>query len=175
MPRPRSFSRFDWLLPTLSCTFARSSIFLLLQRYRHPILPNTRPPIPRTHHQAKAINRNIAHRVLLSTASLIPIMGAIDPALAAESGADASKQIPPISAALPPHQQQPPDYRNLPAPQQMYPQAYAQPVIHHGYPPPAHPAPRQRTAIACRYCRRRKVRDFTPSHLEETQHTGKPR
>ena len=44
-------------------------------------------------------------------------------------------------------------YRSLPPPAQMYP-GYGPPM---GYGAPAQPAPRQRTAIACRYCRRRKV------------------
>ncbi|TKA22108.1 hypothetical protein B0A50_08362 [Salinomyces thailandicus] len=71
-------------------------------------------------------------------------------------------QIPPISQALP---QQPPamqtlqpqhpdQYRALPAPPQMYAPPY-QPQMQYAQP---QPAPRQRTAIACRYCRRRKIR-----------------
>ncbi|KAG9926025.1 hypothetical protein KCV05_g7263, partial [Aureobasidium melanogenum] len=76
-----------------------------------------------------------------------------------------SIQIPPISQALP--QGGPPNmttlqpshpdhYRSLPPPP-MYghapPGHYQQPL-----PYPPQPAPRQRTAIACRYCRRRKIR-----------------
>ncbi|KAK7549276.1 hypothetical protein IWX49DRAFT_500704 [Phyllosticta citricarpa] len=76
---------------------------------------------------------------------------------------------PPQSHPLPPptdprpdmtslQQQQP--YR-LPAPHSMYP---GHPAPPDPYRPPPHmyqqhqPAPRQRTAIACRYCRRRKIR-----------------
>ena len=90
---------------------------------------------------------------------------AIDPALA-EDGADPNSphQIPPISQAVaqgPTMQtlqpQHPDQYRALPAPAQMYPPPY-QPQQQMGY-PPNQPAPRQRTAIACRYCRRRKVCD----------------
>ncbi|KAL8654626.1 MAG: hypothetical protein Q9210_001383 [Variospora velana] len=63
---------------------------------------------------------------------------------------------------LPPPQHQPPPdyYRHLPY--DMYPGHPQDP--HRGPPPPHHmyqqhqPAPRQRTAIACRYCRRRKIR-----------------
>ncbi|KAB2570528.1 putative transcriptional regulatory protein TBS1 [Lasiodiplodia theobromae] len=77
---------------------------------------------------------------------------------------------PPLSHTLPPptgdprpdmtslQQQQP--YR-LPAPHQMYPGP--PPPDPYRQPPPHmyqqhQPAPRQRTAIACRYCRRRKIR-----------------
>ncbi|KAF2135557.1 uncharacterized protein K452DRAFT_165701 [Aplosporella prunicola CBS 121167] len=57
-------------------------------------------------------------------------------------------------------QQQP--YR-LPAPHQMYPgptppDPYRQPPPPHALYQQHQPAPRQRTAIACRYCRRRKIR-----------------
>jgi len=51
--------------------------------------------------------------------------------------------------------QHPDQYRALPAPPQMYAPPYQQQMPY----PPAQPAPRQRTAIACRYCRRRKVCD----------------
>ncbi|TKX24168.1 fungal Zn(2)-Cys(6) binuclear cluster domain-containing protein 10 [Elsinoe australis] len=73
------------------------------------------------------------------------------------------QQIPPITQS---HQQGPamatlqpqhPDqYRSLPPPGAMYAHSpyHPQPPIQ--YPP--QPAPRQRTAIACRYCRRRKIR-----------------
>ncbi|CAK1354880.1 uncharacterized protein RHO25_001364 [Cercospora beticola] len=61
---------------------------------------------------------------------------------------------PPAMATLQPTH--PDQYRALPPPQTMYPPPYAQPQ-QMGY-PPAQPAPRQRTAIACRYCRRRKIR-----------------
>ena len=96
-----------------------------------------------------------------SMLSASAVIGSIDPALSADLDTDSNvhKQIPPINTAMPPHQQQqqpPPDYRNLPAPQQMYPGAYPQHQMAPGY-PTAQPAPRQRTAIACRYCRRRKV------------------
>ncbi|KAL9602005.1 MAG: hypothetical protein Q9219_002113 [cf. Caloplaca sp. 3 TL-2023] len=61
----------------------------------------------------------------------------------------------------PPQHQPPPDYYRHP-PYDMYPAHPQDP--HRGPPPPHHmypshqPAPRQRTAIACRYCRRRKIR-----------------
>ncbi|KAM0700458.1 hypothetical protein Q7P35_012179 [Cladosporium inversicolor] len=75
-----------------------------------------------------------------------------------EANADATKQIPSLSQAVPPQPQHPPvmqdPYRSLPPPAQMYP-GYGPPM---GYAAPAQPAPRQRTAIACRYCRRRKIR-----------------
>lgn len=56
-------------------------------------------------------------------------------------------------------------YRPLPPPPSMY-QGHPQDPYRGG--PPQHlsfgqPAPRQRTAIACRYCRRRKV--ICPSHV----------
>ncbi|KAL8899698.1 MAG: hypothetical protein Q9207_006056 [Kuettlingeria erythrocarpa] len=61
----------------------------------------------------------------------------------------------------PPQHQPPPDYYRHPPPE-MYP---GYPHDPHRPPPPPHqmypshqPAPRQRTAIACRYCRRRKIR-----------------
>jgi hypothetical protein len=57
-----------------------------------------------------------------------------------------------LTSCQPVMQQDP--YRSLPPPAQMYP-GYGPPM---GYAAPAQPAPRQRTAIACRYCRRRKVR-----------------
>lgn len=56
--------------------------------------------------------------------------------------------------------QHPEQYRSLPAPHTMY--GPPPPGYHPGpmqY-PQSQPAPRQRTAIACRYCRRRKVRAF---------------
>lgn len=95
----------------------------------------------------------------------------IDPALDAQTADhtddDVTTQLPGITAA--PNQGAPamatlqpnhPDqYRALPPPQQMYPPPYQQ-GQQMGY-PPAQPAPRQRTAIACRYCRRRKVRHLT--------------
>lgn len=97
----------------------------------------------------------------------------IDPALAIDNISanitddDIAKQIgPPLShppaqgpvmATLQPSH--PDQYRalpSLPPPQQMYAQQYPQ-AQQMGY-GPTQPAPRQRTAIACRYCRRRKVR-----------------
>jgi hypothetical protein len=102
-------------------------------------------------------------------------MGAIDPALSAEdmenrvnalhADNDLAHQLPGIAAG--PQGQQnmstlqpnhPDQYRALPPPPTMYPPPYQQPP-QMGY-PPAQPAPRQRTAIACRYCRRRKVGFF---------------
>ncbi|CAK4031511.1 hypothetical protein DOTSEDRAFT_68063 [Lecanosticta acicola] len=57
--------------------------------------------------------------------------------------------------AMPTLQPQHPDqYRALPPPQQIYPPPYGAGMAY----PPTQPAPRQRTAIACRYCRRRKIR-----------------
>ncbi|PYH97683.1 hypothetical protein BO71DRAFT_372748 [Aspergillus ellipticus CBS 707.79] len=68
-------------------------------------------------------------------------------------------QYPPPSnmAAMHPHMQSPQDPYRLPHPGYRAPDVYAQP------PPPPQvvyqaAAPRQRTAIACRYCRRRKIR-----------------
>jgi hypothetical protein len=55
-------------------------------------------------------------------------------------------------------------YRSLPPPAQMYP-GYGPPM---GYAAPAQPAPRQRTAIACRYCRRRKVCSVTITASDAT-------
>ncbi|KAI5370455.1 putative zn(2)-C6 fungal-type DNA-binding domain-containing protein [Septoria linicola] len=69
-------------------------------------------------------------------------------------GITAAPQGPPAMATLQPNH--PDQYRALPPPQTMYPPPYQQPQ-QMGY-PPAQPAPRQRTAIACRYCRRRKIR-----------------
>ncbi|KXT02508.1 hypothetical protein AC578_4195 [Pseudocercospora eumusae] len=66
----------------------------------------------------------------------------------------ASSQQPPMATLQPNH---PDQYRaTLPPPQAMYPPPYQQ-APQMAY-PPAQPAPRQRTAIACRYCRRRKIR-----------------
>lgn len=45
------------------------------------------------------------------------------------------------------------------------------PQPHQGY-PPAQPAPRQRTAIACRYCRRRKIRCSGFEHSEDGRCTN---
>jgi len=93
-------------------------------------------------------------------------MASIDPALASElADTDVEHQLPPVSQAVqqaPPAMQtlqphHPDQYRALPAPQQMYAQPYPQPPM--GAYGPQQPAPRQRTAIACRYCRRRKVSD----------------
>ncbi|TKA69858.1 hypothetical protein B0A55_08919 [Friedmanniomyces simplex] len=94
-------------------------------------------------------------------------MASIDPALASEliTDSDGEHQLPPVSQAaqqapppamqtLQPHH--PDQYRALPAPPQMYAQPYPQPPM--GAYGPQQPAPRQRTAIACRYCRRRKIR-----------------
>lgn len=85
---------------------------------------------------------------------------------------DGSQQIPPISQAVPQgpamqtlQPQHPDQYRALPAPPQMYAPPYQQPQ-QMPY-PPAQPAPRQRTAIACRYCRRRKVRDYLRQVVNE--------
>ncbi|KAF4549862.1 Hypothetical protein D9617_19g101670 [Elsinoe fawcettii] len=73
-------------------------------------------------------------------------------------------QIPPITQGQHPQApamqtlqpQHPDQYRSLPPPGPMYAHSpyHPQPPIQ--YPP--QPAPRQRTAIACRYCRRRKIR-----------------
>ncbi|KAF2149603.1 hypothetical protein K461DRAFT_49301 [Myriangium duriaei CBS 260.36] len=69
--------------------------------------------------------------------------------------------MPPISQAPPPNMatlqpQHPDQYRSLPPPP-MYSHSpyHTQPQMPY---PPHQPAPRQRTAIACRYCRRRKIR-----------------
>ncbi|KAK0874110.1 hypothetical protein LTS02_000492 [Friedmanniomyces endolithicus] len=92
-------------------------------------------------------------------------MASIDPALASElADTDGEHQLPPVSQAVqqaPPAMQtlqphHPDQYRALPAPPQMYAQPYPQPPM--GAYGPQQPAPRQRTAIACRYCRRRKIR-----------------
>ncbi|PNS14801.1 hypothetical protein CAC42_2030 [Sphaceloma murrayae] len=74
------------------------------------------------------------------------------------------EQIPPITQGHQPQgpamatlqPQHPDQYRALPPPGAMYAHSpyHPQPPIQ--YPP--QPAPRQRTAIACRYCRRRKIR-----------------
>ncbi|EME49194.1 hypothetical protein DOTSEDRAFT_68063 [Dothistroma septosporum NZE10] len=61
---------------------------------------------------------------------------------------------PPAMQTLQPNH--PDQYRALPPPQQMYGPPYQQ-APQMAY-PPTQPAPRQRTAIACRYCRRRKIR-----------------
>ncbi|OQO02099.1 hypothetical protein B0A48_11651 [Cryoendolithus antarcticus] len=105
-------------------------------------------------------------------------MGSIDPQLGPDGDADmeAMKQIPPISQAVPAQggpamqtlQPQHPDaYRALPPPH-MYGPPYAQPPM--GY--PQQPAPRQRTAIACRYCRRRKIRCSGFDHSEDGRCTN---
>ncbi|QSS54647.1 C6 zinc finger domain-containing protein [Histoplasma capsulatum var. duboisii H88] len=74
-----------------------------------------------------------------------------------------SYQYPPPStmATIQPHLQHPPQEYQLPPPHG----AYQRPADIYGHPAPAPPpvvypaaAPRQRTAIACRYCRRRKIR-----------------
>ena len=91
-------------------------------------------------------------------------MAAIDPSLSSEpTNTNMNQQIPPITQPVAqgsPMQtlqpQHPDHYRSLPPPQQLYAPPY-QPHQQMQYPPPQ-PAPRQRTAIACRYCRRRKVR-----------------
>ncbi|KAK3706406.1 hypothetical protein LTR37_012784 [Vermiconidia calcicola] len=92
-------------------------------------------------------------------------MAAIDPSLSSDTAnTNGNNQIPSISQAVPQQgpamqtlqPQHPDQYRALPAPPQMYAPPYQQPPPM-GY-PPAQPAPRQRTAIACRYCRRRKIR-----------------
>ncbi|KAK5175237.1 uncharacterized protein LTR77_000374 [Saxophila tyrrhenica] len=90
-------------------------------------------------------------------------MADIDPSLSEDAANAEENQIPPISQAIPQQPamqtmqpQHPDQYRALPPPQQMYAPPY-QPHPHMAYPPPQ-PAPRQRTAIACRYCRRRKIR-----------------
>ncbi|EGE84191.2 C6 zinc finger domain-containing protein [Blastomyces dermatitidis ATCC 18188] len=64
-------------------------------------------------------------------------------------------------ATIQPQIQHPPQDYQLPPPHG----AYQRPPEMYGHPPPAPPlvvypaaAPRQRTAIACRYCRRRKIR-----------------
>lgn len=94
-------------------------------------------------------------------------MGSIDPSLAAENqtNQNGAPQIPPPPVSQPVAQgpvmhtlqpQHPDQYRALPPPNHMYaPPGYAPPP-QMGY-QPQQPAPRQRTAIACRYCRRRKV------------------
>ncbi|KAF7587471.1 hypothetical protein BBP40_007192 [Aspergillus hancockii] len=65
---------------------------------------------------------------------------------------------PPNMAAIHPHVQGPQDPYRLPPP----PAAYRPPDVYAQQPPPQvvyqAAAPRQRTAIACRYCRRRKIR-----------------
>ncbi|KAJ6262113.1 hypothetical protein Dda_2918 [Drechslerella dactyloides] len=65
------------------------------------------------------------------------------------------RNMPPPSM-IPPHAVQPPDQmyqQQLPPPSEMWPQVPRETMM--AVPPPA---PRQRTAIACRYCRRRKIR-----------------
>lgn len=99
---------------------------------------------------------------------------AIDPALSNvenDADQDGEKQLTPIAqpgVQQPPPQQQgaptmptlqpnhPDNYRALPPPGAIYPPPY-QGAPQMAY-PPTQPAPRQRTAIACRYCRRRKIR-----------------
>jgi hypothetical protein len=92
-------------------------------------------------------------------------MSSIDPALSADGSnvnMDQSKQMPPISQPMPQgaptmqtlQPQHPDQYRALPPPQAIYNPHYPQQPMPYQA---AQPAPRQRTAIACRYCRRRKV------------------
>ena len=76
---------------------------------------------------------------------------------------------------LPPPQQGHPDMRYAMPPHDMYspygppdPRTMGQP--HMGY--QSQPAPRQRTAIACRYCRRRKVRQSEAQYKWNTNGTG---
>ncbi|KAK4508022.1 hypothetical protein PRZ48_001757 [Zasmidium cellare] len=97
---------------------------------------------------------------------------AIDPALASEditeNNADLDgEQLPPNTQPGPPGQPVHPPVQNVqPVQPVMHDQYRLPPVFAPGYPqqpqmggyPPAQPAPRQRTAIACRYCRRRKIR-----------------
>ncbi|KAK6533254.1 hypothetical protein TWF694_002208 [Orbilia ellipsospora] len=64
------------------------------------------------------------------------------------------RNMPPVM--MPPHPAQQPDpmySQQLPPPSEMWPQVPREPMI-----PVPPQAPRQRTAIACRYCRRRKIR-----------------
>ncbi|KAF1348800.1 hypothetical protein BDV97DRAFT_399349 [Delphinella strobiligena] len=86
-------------------------------------------------------------------------------------------QIPPISQALPQgppsmttlQPQHPDQYRSLPPPPMYgHPQYHPQPPL----PYPPQPAPRQRTAIACRYCRRRKIRCSGFDHSEDGRCTN---
>lgn len=93
-------------------------------------------------------------------------MGDIDPSLSSEpADTNGAIQAPPNSQPMQPGQpmqtlqpSHPDQYRAvLPPPHTMYPPPYqGQPQMPYA---PAQPAPRQRTAIACRYCRRRKVCD----------------
>jgi hypothetical protein len=69
-------------------------------------------------------------------------------------------QYPPPARADGQHYAPPPDAYRLPPP---FPgPGYPYPPPHH-YAAPQAPAPRQRTAIACKYCRKRKV---SPKHSE---------
>ena len=115
------------------------------------------------HFHAFCLSRNLLLHFPLH--NNIAEMSSIDPSLSSDNAADPNgmAQIPPIQQAVPQQPQGPgqmatmqpqhPDqYRALPPPHM-----YAYPQQPMPYAPPQ-PAPRQRTAIACRYCRRRKVR-----------------
>ncbi|CAD0084839.1 unnamed protein product [Aureobasidium vineae] len=134
-----------------------------LQHQQHP------PPPPSTSalHSTSSSGRNRLQHIPTPSIlnSVIPLRYVESHTQAVSRDTNLSPvQIPPISQALP--QGGPPNmttlqpshpdhYRSLPPPP-MYghapPGHYQQPL-----PYPPQPAPRQRTAIACRYCRRRKV------------------
>ncbi|KAF3942377.1 hypothetical protein ABW19_dt0203611 [Dactylella cylindrospora] len=82
--------------------------------------------------------------------------GRDDQNLPRSHGIDERNMHPPTM--MPPHSGGPgqpaePMYsQQLPPPSEMWPQVPREPIL------PVQPAPRQRTAIACRYCRRRKIR-----------------
>lgn len=112
--------------------------------------------------QACTLHFQPPHHLVIPFSTSPTNMAAIDPSLSSDpANANGAHQIPPISQAIPQQPamatmqpQHPDQYRALPAPPQMYAPPYP------GHPPmpyPPQPAPRQRTAIACRYCRRRKV------------------
>lgn len=106
------------------------------------------------------------------------VQHADDPFKHPPQGYGSSPSTPGEMINLPPpqHQQHPhPDMYGM-RPHDMYapypPDPRGIPPPHMGY--QSQPAPRQRTAIACRYCRRRKVR-FTHSHLGMRQALIDPR
>ncbi|KAF2199362.1 hypothetical protein GQ43DRAFT_118778 [Delitschia confertaspora ATCC 74209] len=110
-----------------------------------PTYWSPQPPQNPQHHQQSASSPNTAQPI---TQSSYPPPSPAEP--------------PPNMTSVQP--QPPPGYR-LPAPHEIHYRApppadpYARPpppnYMNHGHQPPA---PRQRTAIACRYCRRRKIR-----------------
>jgi hypothetical protein len=96
-----------------------------------------------------------ANILRLSTQSVLPNLAqSVELANLHQDPNHPSYQYPPAARSDGQHYQPPPDAYRLPPP---FPgPGYPYPPPHH-YAAPQAPAPRQRTAIACKYCRKRKV------------------